>query len=170
MLKPKVALAKYIGEYVDPTLPNGNVNEVKNLPVVAPPYLRTHKHILESIKKAIKEVAETVVHNLICEYGIANVKDKNKVTCKIGRSKRSVFGACPKTFVDKVQKVMTASTLDSSFIRRVVQFGKHGYIIILYSNEIISMIQNVCCNQPVPTVIGAEKTYNLQKLFNNSFF
>ena len=78
--KPEVALVEYIGEYVDPTLPHGNVKEVKNLPVVAPPYLRTHKHILESIKEAMKEAAETVVQNLISKYGIASVRDKKKFT------------------------------------------------------------------------------------------
>ena len=60
---------------------------------------------------------------------------------------------------------MTASTLDSSFIRRLVQFGKHGCIIILYSDEMISMIRNVWWNQPVPTVIGVDKTCNLSKAF-----
>ena len=60
---------------------------------------------------------------------------------------------------------MTASTLDFSFIRRVVRFGKHGCIIILYSDEMISMIRNFCCNQPVATVIGVNKTYNLSKAF-----
>ena len=29
----------------------------------------------------------------------------------------------------------------------------------------ISMIRNVWCNQPVPTVIGVDKTYNLCKAF-----
>ena len=105
---------------------------------------------------------------LISEYGIASVRDKKqiynvKAVEKI--KKRSVFGTCPKTFADEVQKVVTAITLDSFFIRRVVQFGKHGCIIILYSDEIISMIRNVCCNPPVPTVIGVDKTYNLSKAF-----
>ena len=105
MSKPEVALVEYIEEYVDPTLPHGNVKEVKNLPVVAPPYLRTHKHILESIKEAMKEAAETVVQNFISEYGIASVKDKKQIynVKAVEKSKkRSVFEECPKTFVDEV--------------------------------------------------------------------
>ena len=89
--KPEVALVEYIGEYVDPTLPHGNVKEVKNLPVVAPPYLRTHKHILESIQEAMKETAETVFQNLISEYEIARVRNKKQNVKRLRKVRKDLF-------------------------------------------------------------------------------
>ena len=92
---------------MDPTLPHGNVKEVINLPVVAAPYVRTHKHILESIKEAMKEAAETVVQNLISEYGIASVRDKKQIyNVKVveKRKKRSVLERFLKLLWTKFKK------------------------------------------------------------------
>lgn len=169
--KSTIAIAEYIGYFIDPQLPHGNAIEAKEAHhsfTVAPPYIRTQTSIINAIRSCIKETVNVVVEDLLNDYVIAGFRDRKQIynmKATEKSKKRASLGPFPKTFPDEIQEVISVLSSGSSFLRKVVQLGKHGCIVILFTDEMISMIRNVGCNTYTPTVIGVDKTYNLSKMF-----
>ena len=156
-LQSNLAVVEYIGKF--PGLkPHGNSKDPQS------EYLRTPAHVMTEVAELLKtHKPKMVFEKLKKKYdevtrpaSIQQIR-KKKYYDK-AKTKESDIGHTKNT-ADQIQQLENLVTHNHPYVRSVVRVNAKTPVIILYNDEQLTDIKNLCCTGR--TVLGVDKTFNL---------
>ena len=153
-----IAIAEYIGDC--PGLaPHGNSKH-------KPEYVRTPHQVMVEMGEMLKTNKPQLVYDkLTAKYdelsGPANFQQvynkRNRDRAKERKDNGQIYHRS--NFADHIKEIENQVTANHPFIRSVIRQNGRAPSIILYSDEQIIDLKNLCCTGQ--TVLGVDKTFNL---------
>ena len=154
----KIALVEYIGKY--PGLaPHGNAKQKSE-------YIRTPHYVMLEMGELLKHSKpQNVYVKLTTKYdelsGPANRQQvydkKSRVIAK--ERKENGFTHNRNNIADHIKEIENQVTDNHPFIRSVVRHNGRAPCIILYTDEQITDLKQLCCTGQA--ILGVDKTFNL---------
>ena len=154
----QIALVEYIGGY--PGLcPHGNAKHKAE-------YVRTPQFVMTEMGELLKTNKPQHVYNKLTAKhddlsGPANLQQlySKKNRDKVKEREEAGYTYNRNNFADHIKEIENRVTANHPFIRSVVRQGGKAPCIILYTEEQLNDLKNLCCTGQ--TVLGFDKTFNL---------
>lgn len=157
-LQSSLAVAEYVGKF--PGLaPHGNARQPTE-------YLRTPDIVMKEISDMTdKHKPHQIYNKLKQKYdevtrptGLQQIYDKQKYE----KSKERQQSGHTNNIADQIKHIENMVSEGDNFVRSIIRNNKKPPCIILYTDEQITDLKNLCCSGQ--TVLGIDKTFMLCKM------
>ena len=157
-LQSNLAVVQYVGKF--PGLaPHGNSRQQTE-------YIRTPTEVMDEVKDmAGKHKPHQIYNKLKNKYdeisrptGLQQINDK----IKYEKSKEKKHVGHSNTVADQVMTLENMVSEGHHFVRSIIRTSKRPPCIILYTDEQMTDLKNLCCSGQ--TVLGIDKTFMLCKM------
>ena len=156
-VQSNLAIVEYRGKF--PGLkPHGNSKDSES------EYLRTPVHVMTEVAELLKSnKPKMVFEHMKKKYdevtrptSIQQIRDKKKYD---KAKNQDTLTGYSKNAADHIQQLENMVTHNHSYVRAIVRTNAKTPVVILYNDEQLSDIKNICCSGQA--VLGVDKTFNL---------